>query len=417
MPRRVAITGIGAVSPNGIGREAFWAATRCGQSGVKTISAFDASSLAVQVAGEVTGLDVNRYVAPKDRPHVSRVVPMARAAAQEALEDAGIDASSLSREQARRIGVIVGSGGGSQEFTEEQYRLYYAGLLKQVSVYTIPSSTMGTLASEISMHFGLRGPSHVISTGCTSSSDALGYAFRQIRHGYAETMLVGGADAPISYLIVRGFILMRILTPSWNHAPAQASRPFSRDRDGFVLGEGSWFFVIEPLDAARARGAHIYGEVAGYGSTCDAYHRVRLEECGEEPARAMTLAMEDAGLDKRAIQYVNLHGTATELNDRVETRAVRLCFDGHAQKLAGSSLKSLIGHPQGACGSASVAATLLAMRDGVLPPTINLDVPDPECDLDYVTDVGRRAELECALVNCIGFGSKNSALALKRVEQ
>ncbi len=415
MPQRVVITGIGAVSPNGIGREAFWSATRQGVSGVKRISLFDASELGVQVAGEVRGLDVNQYVEVKDRPHVSRVVPLARAAAAEALTDAGIEPERLSREEQRQIGVLVGSGGGSQEFTEEQYRLYYTGHHKQVSVYTIPTSTIGTLASEISMHFGFRGPSHVVSTGCTSSSDALGYAFRQIRFGAAERMIVGGADAPISYLIVRGFLLMRILTQRWNHAPERASRPFSRDRDGFVLGEGAWFFFVESLDGARARGAHIYGEIAGWGSTCDAYHRVRLEECGEEPARAMGLALQEAGVRPEQVQYVNLHGTSTELNDRIETRAVRLCFDGHADRLAGSSLKSLIGHPQGACGSASVAATLLAMRDGVLPPTINLEVRDPECDLDYVSDVGRRADLECAVVNCIGFGSKNSALVLRRV--
>ncbi len=415
MTERVVITGIGAVSPNGVGREAFWRATRAGQSGVRRISLFDPSKLAVQVAGEVTGFDPEAYIAPKERPHLSRSVPMARAAAAEALADAGIEPARLSREQLRDISVIVGSGGGSQDFTEEQYRLYYEGLIKQVSVYTIPSSTMGTLSSEISMYFGFRGSSHVITTGCTSSTDALGYAFRQIRFGSAKQMVVGGADAPIAHLIIRGFLLMRILTQRWNHAPERASRPFSADRDGFVLGEGSWFFFLESLDSARARGAHIYGEIAGYGSTCEAYHRVRLEECGEEPARAMSLALEEAGTPREAVQYVNLHGTATELNDRIETRAVRLCFDGHADKLAGSSLKSLIGHPQGACGSAGVAATLLAMRDGVLPPTINLEVPDPECDLDYVPDVGRKADLECAVVNCIGFGSKNSALVLKRV--
>jgi 3-oxoacyl-[acyl-carrier-protein] synthase II len=415
MQRRVVITGIGAVSPNGVGREAFWSATRSGVSGVKPIRLFDASALPVQVAGEVDGLDLDRYVRPKDRPHVSRVVPLALAAAEEALADAGIEPEQLSREELQKVSVIVGSGGGGQDFTEEQYRLYYTGRLKQVSVYTIPSSTMGTLASEISMRFGFRGASHVVSTGCTSSSDALGYAFRQIRFGMAETILAGGADAPIAYLIVRGFILMRILTQRWNHAPARASRPFSADRDGFVLGEGAWFFVLEPLDAARARGAAIYGEIAGYGSTCEAYHRVRLEECGEEPARAMALAIEDAGIPKHEIQYINLHGTATELNDRVETRAVHLCFDGHAGRLAGSALKSLIGHPQGACGAAGVAATLLAMRDGILPPTLNLEHPDPACDLDYVPDIGRRARIDCALVNCIGFGSKNSALVLRKV--
>jgi len=416
MPNRVVISGIGAVSPNGIGREEFWSATRQGASGVKRISLFDASELTVQVAGEVRGLDVERFVSPKDREHVSRVVPLARAAAEEALSDAGIEPGRLSRQEQQRISVMVGSGGGSQVFTEHQYHLYYSGQHKQVSVYTIPSSTMGTLASEVSMQFGFRGASHVISTGCTSSIDALGYAFHQVRFGLGERILVGGADAPISYLIVRGFLLMRIMTRSWNHAPERASRPFSADRDGFVLGEGAWFFVLESLDSARARGARIYGEITGYGSTCEAYHRVRLEECGEEPARAMGLALAEAGVDRRRVQYVNLHGTATELNDRIETRAVRLCFDGHADRLATSALKSLIGHPQGACGAAGVAATLLAMRDGVLPPTINLDVPDPECDLDYVTDVGRRVALDCAVVNCIGFGSKNSALVLQRVE-
>jgi 3-oxoacyl-[acyl-carrier-protein] synthase II len=209
---------------------------------------------------------------------------------------------------------------------------------------------------------------------------------------------------------------MRIMTTRWNHQPERASRPFSRDRDGFVLAEGSWFFVLEEMERARARGAHIYGEVAGYGSTCEAYHRVRLEECGEEPARAIGLALEEAGIPPAEVQYLNYHGTSTELNDRIETRAVKLAFDGHAYKMAGSSIKSLIGHPQGACGAAGVAATLLAMRDGVAPPTINVDEPDPECDLDYITTPGRRLEIEHAVANCIAFGSKNSALVLRRVD-
>jgi 3-oxoacyl-[acyl-carrier-protein] synthase II len=228
-------------------------------------------------------------------------------------------------------------------------------------------------------------------------------------------MIAGGVDAPIAPLIVRGFQLMRIMTARWNHAPQRASRPFSRDRDGFVLAEGSWFFVLEELKRAVARGAHIYGEIAGYASTCEAYHRVRLEECGEEPARAIGLALEEAGVPPAAVQYINYHGTSTELNDRIETRAVKLAFDGHAYRLAGSSIKSLIGHPQGACGAAGVAATLLAMRDSMVPPTINLDEPDPECDLDYVPSPGRRLEIEYAVANCIAFGSKNSALVLRKV--
>jgi len=313
------------------------------------------------------------------------------------------------------VGVIVGSGGGSQEFTEEQYRLYYTGRQKMCSVYTIPTSTIGTLASEFSMRFGFRGLSHIISTGCTSSTDAIGYAMRNIQAGVLDMIVAGGVDAPIAPLILRGFILMRIMTTAWNAEPQRASRPFSRDRDGFVIAEGAWFFVLEEFEHARARGAHIYGEVCGYGSTCEAYHRVRLEECGEEPARAIGMALEEGGVPPNQIQYIHYHGTSTELNDRIETRAVKLAFDGHAYKLAGSSLKSMIGHPQGACGAAGIAATLLAMRDGVVPPTINVEEPDPECDLDYIPEAGRKIEIENAVANCIAFGSKNSAMLLKRV--
>ena len=415
MMQRVVITGMGVVSPNGIGREAFWRATREGVSGVRVVQSFDPDDLQVRIAGEIPDFDEDAYVEPKYRPHVSRAVALARAAAGEALEDAGIAAEKLRRDELRKIGVLVGSGGGSQVFTEEQYRHYFENRVKQVSVYTIPTSTIGTLSSEVSMAFGLRGFSHLVSTGCTSSTDAIGYAAEQVRHGVVESVLAGGVDAPISYLIMRGFQLMRILAARWNDEPQRASRPFSKDRKGFVLGEGAWFFVLEPLERAKARGAKVYGEITGYGSTCEAYHRVRLEQCGEEPARAMQLALEAGRVPPEAIDYINLHGTSTELNDPVETRAVRLCFERHADRLAGSSLKSEIGHPQGASGAAGLAATLLAMRDSVLPPTINLDEPDPECDLDYVPDVGRRKDIEYALCNCIGFGSKNSALVVRNL--
>lgn len=415
MKRRVVVTGMGAVSPNGIGREAFWSATRGGVSGIGVLRSFDASGLAVRIAGEVTGFDESAYIAPKDRPHVSRVVPLAVAAVGEALADAGIEPGSMSREQLREIGVILGSGGGSQAFTEEQYRLYHAGNWRQCSVYVVPSSTIGTLSSEISMRFGFRGLSHVVSTGCTSSTDAIGYAMRQIQAGVLDCVVAGGADAPIAPLILRGFIAMRILSMRWNEEPTRASRPFSRDRDGFVIGEGAWFFVLEDFDRARARGAGIYGEIAGYGSTCEAYHRVRLEECGEEPARAIAMAMKEAAIGPESVGYVNYHGTSTELNDRIETRAMKIAFGRDAYRIPGSSLKSLIGHPQGACGAAGIAATLLAMRDGVLPPTANLEDPDPECDLDYVPETGRRASFEHAVANCIAFGSKNSAVVLRRV--
>ncbi|MFL6306226.1 MAG: beta-ketoacyl-[acyl-carrier-protein] synthase family protein [Candidatus Sulfotelmatobacter sp.] len=411
---RVVVTGIGAVSPNGLGREAFWKATREGRSGVRRITRFDSEGFGVRIAGEVVGLNEARYVSVKDRPHVSRVVPLAAAAVEEALSDAGVNVGLMSREELRDISVIVGSGGASQEFTEQQYRHYYEGNQKQCSVYVIPTSTPGTLASEISMRFGFRGFSHLISTGCTSSTDAIGSAMRTLRYGHAKMIVAGGVDAPIAPLIIRGFQLMRIMSTRWNESPERASRPFSQDRDGFVIAEGAWFFVLENEEDARARGSKIYGEVCGYGSTCEAYHRVRLEECGEEPARAIGLALEEASIEPEQVQYVNYHGTSTELNDRIETRAMKLAFGKHAGRLAGSSLKSLIGHPQGACGSAGIATILMAMRDGVVPPTINLDCPDPNCDLDYIADGPRKMNIECAVGNCIAFGSKNSALVLKR---
>lgn len=406
---------MGAISPNGNGREPFWEGTKNGVSGVRPISLFDSSHLSSRIAAEVKNFDGDAFIKFKDRPHVSRVVPLALAASDEALRDAGLNVDLMTREEKQQIGVMLGTGGGSVEFTEEMYRLYYTGQTKRVSVYTIPSSTIGTLASEISMRFGLRGLSHVVSTGCTSSTDSIGHAAMMIKSGMIDTFLVGGADATIAPLIMGAFCLMRILTPSWNHEPARGSRPFSRNRDGFVLGEGAWMFVLEEMDHALVRGAKIYGEVAGYGSTCDAYHRVRMDESGEEPARAMRLALETAQLSPLDVDYINLHGTSTLLNDRIETRAVKLCFGKKAYEIPGSALKSMIGHPQGACGAAGVAATLLAMRDGVLPPTINLEDPDAECDLDYVPDAGRKKRIEVALCNCIAFGSKNSALVLKRV--
>lgn len=413
MKRIVAVTGIGAIAPNGIGREAYWEATRQGQSGVRRITRFDPDSMLVQIAGEASEFIEEEWTQPKDRPHISRAALMGIAATSEALEDAGLDTARMNRDQLRRIGVYTGSGGCAQDWTEEQYRFYYEGRQKQCSVYVIPTSTPGTLASEISMRFGLRGASHIISTGCTSSTDAIGYAAREVESGRLEYAVAGGTDSPIAPLIIRGFQLMRIMTSRWNQEPERGSRPFSRDRDGFVLAEGSWFFILEEFEHAKARGAHIYGEIAGYGSTCEAFHRVRLEECGEEPARAIGLALDEAGVPPEAVDYIQYHGTSTELNDRIETRAVKLAFGPHAAHLPGSSVKSILGHPQGACGAAGIAATLLAMRDRIAPPTINLETPDPECDLDYIPDTGRKMEIEYAVANCIAFGSKNSALVLR----
>ncbi|HLB86429.1 MAG TPA: beta-ketoacyl-[acyl-carrier-protein] synthase family protein [Terriglobales bacterium] len=412
---RVVITGIGVVSPNGIGKEAFCRAILAGKSGVKRISRFDASELPVHIAGEIPDFDELAWVDARERKHVSRVVPLALAASMEAIRDAGFDPAAMSMEEKREIGVILGTGGGAQEFSEEQYRLWHSGHVKQVSLFCIPSGTMGTIPSEISMRFGFRGYSHVVTAGCTSSTDAIGYAYQHIQAGVQPLFLVGGVDAPITPGIIKGYTLLRALTQSWNQAPERASRPFSADRDGFVIAEGSWMFILEDYDHALARGARIYAEIAGYASTCEAFHRVRMSDSPEEPARAITLALEEAGLVPEDIHYVNLHGTSTEMNDRVETRALKLALGEHARKIPMSALKSQIGHAQGACGSAGLAATLVAMEHGKIPPTINLDVPDSECDLDYVPDLGRRAQIEHAICNCVGFGSKNSALALRKI--
>jgi 3-oxoacyl-[acyl-carrier-protein] synthase II len=415
MKRRVVITGMGVVSPNGVGTPAFSQNVLQGRSGVRRISHFDSSEIPVQIAGEVPDFDELAWIEKRERKHVSRVLPLALAAATEALNTAGFDPPSLPLQQKRRFGVIIGSGGGSQEFTEEQYRLFFHQQYKQMSLFCVPTGVMGALSSELNVRFGLRGASHVITTGCTSSTDAFGYSLRQIQSGRLDMVLSGGADAPIALGIVKGFILMKILTDSWNHAPERGSRPFSINRDGFVLAEGAWMFVLEEYEHARARGAKMLAEIRGYGSTCEAFHRVRLQECGEEPARAIGLAMKEAGISADNVDYVNLHGTSTQLNDRIETRALKLVFDGRASRTATSALKSQIGHPQGACGAAGVAATLIAMRHSQVPPTINLDHPDPECDLDYVPDVGRKLGIEHALCNCIAFGSKNSALLLRKL--
>src|SRR5829696_3267475 len=414
-PRRVVITGFGCVTPIGIGRDAFWESLKIGKSGIRRIESFDASAFNVQIAGEIPEFDWEAQLNPKDRQHVPRTVPLALAAAREAVADSQLDPEQLTDEEKSRFGVVLGTGGGGLAFTEKQFGYWFSGNAGKGSIYTIPASTHGGLSSELSMVFGLHGLSHVISTGCTSSTDAIFYAAQHIALGRQDVMLAGGVDSPISPGILKGFEVMTVCTKEWNDEPERACRPFSKDRSGIVIGEGSWIYVLEEYDAAVARGARIYAEIAGYGVTCDAYHRVRLEENGIEPARAMTLALKDAGLKPEEIGYINLHGTSTQLNDRIETQAVKKAFGESAAEIPMSGTKSQIGHPQGATGAAGIGATLLALYKGCLPPTINLDIPDPDCDLDYVPNHARDAVVNAALCNCIGFGSKNSALVLKSV--
>lgn len=405
---------MGCVTPIGIGREAYWRALQEGESGVRRIESFDVTDAPVKIAAEVRGFDWEAQLNPKDRKHVARTVPLALAAAREAIDDAGIHTSDLTLDERRRIGVVLGTGGGGLAFTEQQYQYYFSDQQQKASVYTIPASTHGGLSSELSMAFGLRGLSHIVSTGCTSSTDAIAYAAQHIALNRQDAMLAGGSDAPIAPGILAGFNLMTVLTNEWNDEPERASRPFSRNRSGIVLGEGAWVYVLEEYEQARSRGAKIYAEITGYGATCDAYHRVRLEDTGEEPARAMQLALEDAGRTPHEVDYVNLHGTSTLLNDRIETQALKLAFGDAAWRIPMSGTKSQIGHPQGASGAAGLGAALCAMNTNMIPPTINLDEPDPVCDLDYVPNQARESRVRVALCNCIGFGSKNSALVIEK---
>ncbi len=412
--RRVVVTGIGTVAPNGNGVEAYWDSLRDGISGVGPITSFDCEGLTCRIAAEVKGFRAEDYLEPQDLKRVGRAVPLLLAAAQEGFARAGIHWDRLSLDERRTWGVVIGSGGGAPDFTEEQYRLYFTEQMRKVSAYNVSSSTMGNLSSEVSLRFDLRGPSHVISTGCTSSTDAIGYAFNMIRFGLADHLVSGGADATITAGIMQGFCVMRVLSTARNAAPTLASRPFDRTRDGFVLGEGAWIVILEEREAALARGAPILAEIMGYGSTCDAYHRVRLDPQGEEPARAMTIAVQDAGLAKDEVGFIALHGTSTVINDRTETVAAKRCFNRRAYDIPMSSVKSMIGHPQGASGAAGLVAAILAMNHEFLPPTINYDEPDPECDLNYIPNKGIPRSVDVALCNCIGFGSKNSALVVRR---
>ncbi len=421
--RKVVITGVGVASPLGIGWKSWVEGLRSGKSATRRIELFDPASpypnatgapsepLACQVAAEIPDFRPEQWMEPKELSRVPRVVPVALCAASQALQSAGLlDATEAQKQE---IGVLLGSGGGGFSYAESNFARWFGASDGLISPYAISSAIAGMVSSEISIAFGLRGRSHTVSDGCTSASDAFGYALDAIRSGRAETLLCGGADAPITPGTLAAFALMRAVSTRFNDAPQHASRPFDQDRDGFVLGEGAWIFVLESQDSAQARGAKIWAEIAGYGTTCEAYHRVALSE-PDEGARAMKMALQDAQIAPESVDYVNLHGTATALNDPLETAAVKMALGNHAFQVPMSATKSQIGHPQGASGAAGIAAALVAMHEGFIAPTINLENPAPDCDLDYVPNVAREAKIEVALCNCLGFGSKNAAVILKR---
>jgi len=406
---RVAITGIGVVSPYGVGRERFWQGVSRGESATRTITTFDASPFSCRVAAALPPFSDDELPPADGRAdprRYSRTSLAAVIAAREAWTDAGL------HEGEPDAGVIIGTGAGGIDVGEEQYREFFADGWKRVTPYAIPVSICGMVSSEISIALGLHGISHVLSTGCTSSTDAIGYAASLVRAGEAEALLTGGADACVTPGMIFGFSRMRVMATRFNERPAEASRPFDRDRDGFVLGEGAWMMVVEADDRARERGARIYGYVDGYGSTCDAYHRVQMDPNGTQIVRAIQLAIARSGRAVDEIGYVNYHGTSTLLNDAVEARSVRAVLGERAPKVPGSSTKSMIGHPQGASGAAGVVATVLALSRGFLPPTINVQHLDPECDIDVLPNEGRPSRPAAALCNCLGFGSKNSALVV-----
>jgi 3-oxoacyl-[acyl-carrier-protein] synthase II len=413
------ISGLGVVSPYGLGRERFWSSVSRGCSATRAITDFDPSAFPCQVAAPVpAGLsmedalpldgraDGGEAAGRPDPRRYSRASLIAVLAATEAWADAGL------RRNEPGAGVLVGSGAGGIDIAERQYFEFFNDGWKRVTPYAIPVSIVGMISSEISIALELHGISHVVSTGCTSSTDAIGYAASLIRAGEADAILSGGADACVTPGMIFGFSKMRAVATRYNDTPAQASRPFDLGRDGFVLGEGAWMVVLEREDRARARGARIYATIDGYGSTCDAYHRVQMDPDGEQIVRAMALAIERSGRALEDIGYVNYHGTSTVLNDAVESRCVRRLFGTRADAVPGSSIKSMIGHPQGASGAAGVVTTALALSRRFLPPTINLSAADPACDLDFLPNVGRPAAPAAALCNCLGFGSKNSALVL-----
>jgi len=381
-----------------------------GRSGITAITQFDTSTIKSRYAGTVTEFDAAEHVSTADLRRVPRMVPFAVAASREAMRMANLIVHDDDIALQRRIGVSLGTGGGGLEFVEEQYRRIYQGGKR--SPFAITAGTHGNLSSELSIQLKLRGPSHVVSTGCASSTDALGHAMMVLRSGAVDVMIAGGADATIAPGILGGFEMLGVISTRTFDQPEISSRPFNIDRDGFILGEGAWMFVVETLANATRRGATVLAELAGYASTCDAFHRVQIAPDLEECTRAIAEALIDAQVSAEQIDYVNLHGTGTQLNDRLETAAIKRALgEAHARRTPMSATKSLIGHPQGASGAAGIAATVLMMQSGTLHPTINITQPDPACDLDYVP-VSRKHSIKAALCNCIAFGSKNSALVL-----
>jgi len=409
MERRVVVTGMGAVTPLGSGVEPTWEGMRTGRSGIANVTLFDASAFSSQIAGEVKDFDPAVWIEPREVRHTDRFVQFAIAASKMAVDDAGLDFDALDR---NRVGVLIGSGIGGTWTWEAQHRILLEKGPGRVSPFFIPMMIMDMAAGRVAMLFGARGPNSAVATACATSAHAAGDAAEIIRRGDAEIMIAGGAEAAVSPLALGGFCAMRALSRR-NDDPPAASRPFDRDRDGFVMAEGAGTLILEEVEHARRRGAPIHGEIIGYGMSADAYHITQPSPDGDGMARSMEAALHDGALSADEVDYVNAHGTATPAGDPAETRALKRVFGERAGRVPSSSTKSVTGHLLGAAGAVELIACLCAIRDQVVPPTINLENPDPECDLDYVPNQARELRLRTAMTNSFGFGGHNATLIVR----
>ncbi|MBV8898129.1 MAG: beta-ketoacyl-ACP synthase II [Acidobacteriaceae bacterium] len=411
-PRRVVVTGVGLITSVGTGTEENWTAIREVVNGIGPITQFDASQFTCRIAGEVKNFDPLRYVEKKDVKKMGRFIQFAMAASEFAVESAGL---TVTDEEAERVGVYIGSGIGGFEVIEREHKILLEKGPSRLSPFFIPSCIVNLASGYVSIRYNAQGPNSATATACTTSAHSIGDSFRLIQHGDADVMICGGSEACITPMGIGGFAAMRALSTR-NEAPQRASRPWDKERDGFVVGEGSGILILEEMDRARSRGARILAEIVGYGLSSDAHHITSPPENGDGAYRVMRNALRDAGIEPSRVQYVNAHGTSTDVGDKAETIAIKRAFGEHAYKLAVSSTKSMTGHLLGGAGGLEAGITVLSLRDQIAPPTVNYEFPDPDCDLDYVPNQARPMAIEYALSNSFGFGGTNGSLVFKRIE-
>lgn len=408
--QRVVVTGMGMITPVGIGVDPSWTNLVAGKPGIRKITQFDASAFPTQIAGEVDGFVPEDYIELKEIKKMDRFIHFAIAAASMAINDAGL---KITEQNAESIGVIVGSGIGGLHAIEHYHSVYLEKGPRKISPFFIPMLIVNLAAGQISIKFGAKGPNSAVATACATGSHAIGDAYKIIQRGDAEVMIAGGTEAVITTLGIGGFNAMKALSTR-NSEPGRASRPFDAERDGFVMGEGAGILILERLESAVERGAKVYAEIVGYGMSADAYHITSPAPGGEGAVRCMNMALRDSGVSPAEVDYINAHGTSTKYGDELETTAIKTVFREHAYKLVVSSTKSMTGHLLGAAGGVEAAVTILSICNNMVPPTINLDTPDPECDLDYVPNKAREMTVDCALTNSFGFGGTNACLLFKK---